>query len=285
LEDKSVKIRILPKLRFGRKSADSFRRHAPAAERVGLERADSHRNQQSLRLQGPVDSASQPIRPTDAQLSTGQVVASCGEIQDQAAVNNIRPLNGFNYVYTAPAELRMPERVALYSLVFGLQPENCLEIGTFRGGSSAIICGAMDDTGFGQLACVDPSPRIAPELWSRISHRCRMFKGLSPDILPEVARQVGVPFDFAFIDGNHTYDCLRRDITGVLPHLADKAYLLFHDGHYPDVEQAIGEAIDAYRELTDCGLLSVEPTVLQQNGRSVSYAGLHLLRFRRSTVN
>ena len=100
--------------------------------------------------------ASQPTTPTpvasaEANLATlhnvvpmdtAEVLASCGQSQDQAKINNIRPLHGFNAVYSAPAELRMPERVALYSLVFGLQPRNCLEIGTFRGGSSAIICGA-----------------------------------------------------------------------------------------------------------------------------------------------
>ena len=141
--------------------------------------------------------ASQPTTPmpvvsTEANLATlhnvvpvdtAEVLASCGQTQDQAKINNIRPLHGFNAVYSSPAEMRMPERVALYSLVFGLQPRKCLEIGTFRGGSSAIICGAMDDTGFGELACVDPTPRVDPELWSQISHRCRMFEGPSPDIL------------------------------------------------------------------------------------------------------
>ena len=46
-------------------------------------------------------------------ISTGEVLASCGQTQDQAKLNNIRVLNGFNTVYTSPAEMRMPERVAL----------------------------------------------------------------------------------------------------------------------------------------------------------------------------
>jgi predicted O-methyltransferase YrrM len=217
-----------------------------------------------------------------AAIATGQVLSSAGQVQDQAQLNNIRPLAGFQTVYTAPAELRMPERVALYGLVFGLQPRNCLEIGTFRGGSTAIICGAMDDTGFGQLACVDPTPLVDPELWSQISHRCRMYEGLSPAILPQAARESGAPFDFAWIDGNHTYECLRADIAGVLPLLADNAYLLFHDAHYSGVKRAIDEAIAATPALTDCGLMSVEPTVLEENGQSTTWAGMRLLRFQRS---
>ena len=40
-------------------------------------------------------------------------MASCGQTQDQARLNNIRILGGFNAVYTSPAEMRIPERVAL----------------------------------------------------------------------------------------------------------------------------------------------------------------------------
>jgi predicted O-methyltransferase YrrM len=169
----------------------------------------------------------------------------------------------------------------LYGLVFGLQPKHCLEIGTFRGGSTAIICGALDDTGFGDLACVDPLPQVDSELWDRLSGRCRMFEGPSPDILPEVGRQVGAAFEFAFIDGNHTYDYVRRDVLGVLQLMADDAHLLFHDGNYPDVKRAIDELVTERDELTDCGLISIEPTLFQNEDGVTAYAGLRLLRFQR----
>jgi hypothetical protein len=109
-----------------------------------------------------------------------------------------------------------------------------------------------------------------------------MFQGPSPDVLPEVARQTGAEFDFAFIDANHTYDFVRRDIEGVLPLLASEAYLLFHDGHYPDVRRAVDAAVRETQELTDAGLVSVEPTTLHENGQSTQWAGLRLVRFRRS---
>ncbi len=214
-------------------------------------------------------------------ISAGEVLASCGQTQDQAKLNNIRPLLGFDTVYTSPAEMRMPERVALYSLIFGMQPRNCLEIGTFRGGSSAIICGAMNDTGFGRLTCIDPMPKIDPELWSRLSNRCRLFEGPSPDILAEVAQHIDTPFDFVLIDANHTYEAVRRDISGVLPYLADRAYVLFHDANFPDVKQAIDESVATNLQLTDCGLMSVEPTVLYQNSQRVTWAGLRLIKFQR----
>lgn len=237
--------------------------------------------QQRSQVQTSVPRELPSLLDNEVSISTGEVLASCGQTQDQAKLNNVRVLGGFNSVYTSPAEMRMTERVVLYSLIFGLQPRNCLEIGTFRGGSTAIICGAMDDTGFGQIACVDPTPRIDPELWSRISNRCRMFEGSSPDILPEVARQIKAPFDFALIDANHTYDYVRRDITSVLPYLTDDAYVLFHDANYPDVKRAIDEGVAHCTELSDCGMLSIEPTVLYENGQRITWAGLRLLKFQR----
>lgn len=245
---------------------------------------DLHRKAATTGRQAPCSSieAPRPVQSTDQPaIATGEVLASCGQTQDQAKLNNIRVLKGFNSVYTSPAEMRMPERVALYSLIFGMQPKNCLEIGTFRGGSTAIMCGAMDDTGFGQLTCIDPMPKIEPELWSRISNRCRLFEGPSPDILADVAKQIRDPFDFALIDANHTYDSVKRDIAGVLPYLTDNAYLLFHDANYPDVKRAIDESVAVIPQLTDCGMVSVEPTVLHMNGESTSYAGLRLLRYQR----
>jgi hypothetical protein len=140
----------------------------------------------------------------------------------------------------------------------------------------------MDDTGFGQLACVDPTPQVAPQLWSQIEHRCRMFQGSSPDVLPEVAQQTGTKFDFVFIDANHTYEYVQRDIVGVLSLLNDRAYVLFHDAHSPGVKQAIDEAVRDDPELTDCGIISVEPTVLHDDGQPVYWAGLRLLRFQRA---
>ncbi|MGL4512467.1 MAG: class I SAM-dependent methyltransferase [Lacipirellulaceae bacterium] len=221
---------------------------------------------------------------TSAASAEGEVLASCGQLQNQAQLNGIRPLPGFQNVYSSPAELRMPERVALYSLVFGLQPTNCLEIGTFRGGSTSIICGALDDTGRGKLSCVDPTPLVAPELWRRLEHRCTMFQGCSPEVLRKVAGVVKDRFDFVFIDGNHTYECLSADIRGVTPYLADRAVVVFHDAHYDGVRRAIDEAVSGASEFIDFGLVSVEPTVLREGDGTVSYAGLRMLRFARDNA-
>jgi glycosyltransferase involved in cell wall biosynthesis/predicted O-methyltransferase YrrM len=207
---------------------------------------------------------------------------SSGPTNTQVARNCIRQLPGFERVYNSPAQMRMPERVALYSMIFGIQPRNCLEIGTARGGSASIICGAMDDLGFGRLSCVDPAPQVDPALWAQINHRCQMFVGTSPGILPEALESAGARFDFALIDGDHNFEAVRADIANVLPYLTNQAYVLFHDAHNDGVKRAIDEAVAKSTELTDCGLMSVESTILQENGHWSIWAGLRLLRYERS---
>jgi predicted O-methyltransferase YrrM len=247
-----------------------------------LERNKPWMQATATQLQEQASRVNAPLAENMSTSSNGVSLASCGLTQDQAQLNNIRPLRGFDFVYHSPAEMRMPERVALYSLVFGLQPKNCLEIGSFRCGSSAIIFGALEDTGFGQLACVEPDPQVDAELWSRLRNRCRIFEGYSPDILPEVVRQTGGKFDFVLIDGDHHYESVLADVTALLPVLADEAYLLFHDAHSSWVKRAVEESVAKYPELIDCGLLSIESTVLHDNGQTETWAGLRLLRFKRT---
>lgn len=197
----------------------------------------------------------------------------------------VKTLTGLSKIYTAPILMLMPERVALYSLIYGLKPRHYLEVGTFQGGSAVIVCAAMDDTGFGQLVCVDPNPRLTDETWQQICHRARVVTGPSPDVLPQAAAMISEKFDFAMIDGDHSYEGVVKDIEGALPLLANRAYLLFHDCHYFEIEEAINFALKKYpTQLSDFGLISVQKNPQDQfvNGKQVIWGGLRLLKFQRN---
>jgi predicted O-methyltransferase YrrM len=174
--------------------------------------------------------------------------------------------------------MTMAERIVLYALVIGLRPRRCLEIGTFKGGSALIIAAALDDSGDGILACVDPNAQIKPEHWKEIAHRAILFQKPSPEILPDASRAVGGKFDFALIDGDHSTEGVVRDISGVLPLLESPAYLLLHDAHNQEVISGIRTVL-AHPEnrLTYCGPISTEKTVDSSPG--VAWGGLRLLRF------
>lgn len=171
------------------------------------------------------------------------------------------------------------ERVVLYALVVGIRPARILEIGTFQGGSTVVMTAALDDSGGGQIVCVDPDPRLAPETTEAVKHRATIVAQPSPDALAEALRTAGGSFEFALIDGDHSREGVARDIEATLPTLADDAHLLFHDAHFGEVRDAIDDAVRRHPDvLIDAGVISRGHTT-DENG--VRWGGLRLLRYRR----
>jgi hypothetical protein len=181
----------------------------------------------------------------------------------------------------APAELLLPERLLLYSLVRGLRPARCLEIGTHFGGSTTITCAALDDIGAGRLVCVDPNPLVPDDVWARVAHRATLLRGWSPDALVEAYTSAGGDFQFVFIDGDHTHAGVVRDVEGVLEVSAPGAHLLFHDSHYWEVSNAIDECLRRWpTRLVDGGTLSALSTepIAAPDGTESRWGGFRLLR-------
>jgi hypothetical protein len=134
---------------------------------------------------------------------------------------------------------------------------------------------------------VDPRPVVAPKDWAKMQHRAVMLTGLSPGILTQVPAAAGGPIDFALIDGDHEEPGVIDDIEGVMPLLADDAYLLFHDAHYFGVADAIDGMVTKHHDsLIDCGMVSREetPEGRSVDGRPVVWGGLRLVRYCRSGI-
>jgi predicted O-methyltransferase YrrM len=168
------------------------------------------------------------------------------------------------------------EAAVLFGLIRGLQPIDVLEIGSYKGGSAAIIAKAMHENEFGRLFCVDPEPLFDPEE-PRFRGRVTVIKGISPDIINEAATRClhDGGFEFVFIDGNHSKQSVVWDFEAVLPHVAWNGYVLFHDAHYPGVREAIDHLRTTYADrIVDCGLISTGSTQ-DENG---TWGGLYLLR-------
>lgn len=184
----------------------------------------------------------------------------------------------FGTIHDAPVHMLPPERVLLYSMVFGVRPQRCLEIGTLHGGSAMITVAALDDIGSGRLVCVDPEPQVSPEVWAGIEHRATLLQGTSPEILPEAQRTAGGPFELALIDGDHSHAGVVRDVTAVMGVLADGSHMLMHDAHYEEVRDGIDEVLRTHSgSLLDCGMLSSASTP-DANADTVEWGGMRILR-------
>ena len=185
-----------------------------------------------------------------------------------------------DWLLEAPAELLLPERLFLYALVRALRPARSLEIGCHFGGSTAIICAALDDIGQGTLTSVDPAPTLAPELHAALAHRTQVVAGRSPDALASAVLVARGPFDFAFIDGDHSRAGVCADILGIVPVAATGAHLLLHDAHSPKITAGIDDALRACPALVDAGVVSTLTTTpyVAPDGTTPLWGGLRLLR-------
>jgi hypothetical protein len=193
-------------------------------------------------------------------------------------------LSALEVIRWAPVWMTRAERLLLYTLTFTLRPSRYLEIGTLQGGSALVVCAAMDALGTsGRIVCVDPEPKVAAEHWQRIEHRATLVRGYSPPALVQAREAAGGPFDFVLIDGDHSAAGVLRDAEGVLPFVADGAYLLFHDSFSEEVARGIHQFLArSPRHVIDLGILTREIMPEARPGCApLRWGGLRLIRVRR----
>lgn len=194
-----------------------------------------------------------------------------------------RPID-LNAVLNFDAFLRYAEKMALLSLVMGLQPKRILEIGTAKGGAARIFVHGLDWLcNDGVVICVDPEPSWPDEVRYSIQHRAKLIVGYSPNALPEAHQMADGDFDLVFVDGEHTTDAVLADVRGVLPLCRDGARIVFHDAHYPPVWSAI-VAIETWRVihptlpgLAPVGWLSTHEIYHVEDGEEQTRGGLYCL--------
>lgn len=176
----------------------------------------------------------------------------------------------------APSDMLVHERIFLYGLVRGIRPQRVLEIGVFKGGSSAVMAAAMEDAGGeGRIVGIDPYPAIevAPRDYFG---RFTLVKDTSPEGIGAAMTLLGGPADLVFIDALHTHDAVVKDLTGVLPHLAPGAYVLLHDAFHYGIDRAVKAVLATDSRLVDCGYVCGTPRIPAD--APTPYNGLRMLR-------
>jgi len=72
-----------------------------------------------------------------------------------------------------------------------------------------------------------PDFHIAMSALARHNWRVQVFRGTSEEAIRK--KIIGWPIDFLYIDANHEYDYVRRDIELFWPHVADNGIMAGHD--------------------------------------------------------
>ena len=150
--------------------------------------------------------------------------------------------------WMSPVELKWLAHVAVNS-------KNILEIGSYKGRSTRVLC----DNTFGTVTAVDPwnGPYIKDngsilfdqaKSWPEFERNLKDAKNLRivKDYFSGFLKDNNETFDFIFIDGDHRYESVLRDIAKGMEILRPKGILAGHDythKDWPGVRKAVDEVL------------------------------------------
>ena len=128
----------------------------------------------------------------------------------------------------------------LFGLVRSMKPGVCVEIGSARGKSACYIGSALKANGLGKLYAIDPHIMTAWNDQASVDTIGIMSANIRKLGLSDVVEIIRMrsedaalvwtrPIDILFIDGDHSYEGVRRDWDLFAPHVSPFGVVVFHD--------------------------------------------------------
>jgi predicted O-methyltransferase YrrM len=128
----------------------------------------------------------------------------------------------------------------LYGLARSMKPRVCVEIGSARGKSACYLGMALRENGIGKVYAIDPHTSTdwndtdSVDTYEIIRSNVQQFGlGRYVEIVretsAEAAKRWDRPIDLLFIDGDHSYDGVRRDWEAFSGFLSEFGVTIFHD--------------------------------------------------------
>jgi predicted O-methyltransferase YrrM len=128
----------------------------------------------------------------------------------------------------------------LYGLARALKPSVAVEIGSARGKSACFVGRALKENGSGKLFAIDPHTRTDWNDENSVDTLEIMrgnIRALKLERHVEIIRDTSVnaaarwmlPIDMIFIDGDHSYDGVKRDWELFSPFVKRFGVVVFHD--------------------------------------------------------
>jgi predicted O-methyltransferase YrrM len=155
-----------------------------------------------------------------------------------------------------------------------------LEVGSYRGASAlALAAGNRASSQKAKVWCIEPSPQPSKEVFLNLfrSH------GVNQDIIlidktsEEAEKEIAAKFKFVFIDGNHDYVYVTKDIRIWKERLVDGGIIALHNISLGDVAKAVNEQIEQSPDFTVHGVIA---ETFYASKRECKDAGL-ITRFKK----
>jgi predicted O-methyltransferase YrrM len=127
----------------------------------------------------------------------------------------------------------------LAELIVQAKPRSVIEIGSDRGVSTELFLLTA-----ARVVAVDPWQN--ENSFQEFAARCAGYPHLEliRAKCPEALERFGAEFDLCYIDADHSYEAVRRDILACTRIVKPDGWLAGHDYHQPQVERAVRSMID-----------------------------------------
>jgi len=130
------------------------------------------------------------------------------------------------------------EQMAFFcSVLRNLRPRAAIEVGTFEGQTFALIAKYAE-----RAISIDPDDGVRRLLQPLFSN-AEFYVGTSDNVLPGLIDEFNSsewPLEFAFIDGNHSAEFVRRDINNLLRYRPKtQTVILMHDTFNPECRSGV----------------------------------------------
>lgn len=141
-----------------------------------------------------------------------------------------------------PMSLRAVERLTFQVFLETLRPENAIEIGSERGGTSRVIAEYAT-----HLTCFDVDSSVRDRLAD--VKNIAVIIGNSATTVPTFIKQCEARDEritFAFVDGDHSYEAVLSDIAALLSSAVfENSVILVHDCAMEGTRRAFTDAVEA----------------------------------------